>query len=150
MVSHWLWCLCRHAFQVGPVCLHVCGFSLIKLSARLPRSQVALVVTALSSRRLLLVVEVVEEIVERVAAEITSCSTVVTALTTELSTWLPRTLQLVLARARLGPTTLPKKYRRGILVRLVMHLFWGENYKNLWFHIFFYISNFNLYSLWWK
>ena len=114
MVSHWLWCLCRHAFQVGPVCLHVCGFSLIKLSARLPRSQVALVVTALSSRRLLLVVEIVEvvvEIVERVAAEITSWSTVVTALTTELSTWLPRTLQLVLARARLGPTTLPKKYR---------------------------------------
>ena len=114
MVSHWLWCLCRHAFQLGPVCLHVCGFSLIKLSARLPRSQVALVVTALSSRRLLLVVEiveVVEEIVERVVAEITSCSTVVTALTTELSTWLPRTLQLVPARARLGPTTLPKKYR---------------------------------------
>ena len=114
MVSHWLWCLCRHAFQVGPVCLHVCGFSLIKLSARLARSQVALVVTALSSRRLLLVVEiveVVEEIVERVAAEITSCSTVVTALTTELSTWLPRTLQLVPARASLGPTTLPKKYR---------------------------------------
>ena len=114
MVSHWLWCLCRHAFQVGPVCLHVCGFSLIKLSARLPRSQVALVVTALSSRRLLLVVEIVEtveEIVERVAAGITSCSTVVTALTTELSTWLPRTLQLVPARARLGPTTLPKKYR---------------------------------------
>ena len=71
-------------------------------------------VTALSSRRLLLVVEIVEvvvEIVERVAAEITSWSTVVTALTTELSTWLPRTLQLVLARARLGPTTLPKKYR---------------------------------------
>ena len=40
-------------------------------------------VTALSSRRLLLlvkIVEVVEEQVERVAAEITSCSTVVTAL----------------------------------------------------------------------
>ena len=71
------------------------------------------VVTAQCSRGLLLVEEiVVEEIVERVAAEITSWSTVVTALTTELSTWLPRTLQLVLARARLGPTTLPKKYKK--------------------------------------
>ena len=29
---------------------------------------------------------------------------------------------------------------RGILVRMVMHLFWGENYKNLWFHIFFIFS----------
>ena len=30
--------------------------------------------------------------------------------------------------------------RWGLLVRLVMHLFWGENYKNLWFHIFFIFS----------
>ena len=28
---------------------------------------------------------------------------------------------------------------RGILVRLVMHLFWGEKYKDLWFYTLFYI-----------
>ena len=30
-------------------------------------------------------------------------------------------------------------YIWGILVRLVMHLFWGEKYKDLWFYTLFYI-----------
>ena len=38
----------------------------------------------------------------------------------------------------------------GILVRLEMHLFWGENYKNLWFYALFYIFNLFLFSSWWK
>ena len=36
--------------------------------------------------------------------------------------------------------------RRGILVRLVMHLFWGEKYKDLWFYTLFYIFILYLYS----
>ena len=39
---------------------------------------------------------------------------------------------------------------RGILVRLVMHLFWGEKYKDLWFYTLFYIFILYLYSSWWK
>ena len=35
---------------------------------------------------------------------------------------------------------------RGILVRLVMHLFWGEKYKDLWFYTLFYIFILYLYS----
>ena len=38
----------------------------------------------------------------------------------------------------------------GILVRLVMHLFWGEKYKDLWFYTLFYIFILYLYSSWWK
>ena len=34
----------------------------------------------------------------------------------------------------------------GILVRLVMHLFWGEKYKDLWFYTLFYIFILYLYS----
>ena len=36
--------------------------------------------------------------------------------------------------------------RRGILVRLVMHLFWGEKYKDLLFYTLFYIFILYLYS----
>ena len=34
----------------------------------------------------------------------------------------------------------------GILVRLVIHLFWGEKYKDLWFYTLFYIFILYLYS----
>ena len=34
----------------------------------------------------------------------------------------------------------------GILVRLVMHLFCGEKYKDLWFYTLFYIFILYLYS----
>ena len=34
----------------------------------------------------------------------------------------------------------------GILVRMVMHLFWGEKYKDLWFYTLFYIFILYLYS----
>ena len=38
------------------------------------------------------------------------------------------------------------RYCGGILVRLVMHLFWGEKYKDLWFYTLFYIFILYLYS----
>ena len=45
-----------------------------------------------------------------------------------------------------APAACTKCCHRGILVRLVMHLFWGEKYKDLWFYTLFYIFILYLYS----